>query len=246
MRKLLSLFVLLALFPLAAPASAQQTAPCQFVLGFKTLHDLAPANIGDCQDNQNFADNGDAQQHSTKGLLAWRKADNWTAFTNGYMTWINGPSGLVSRLNVQRYPWEADYGAPNTQRIPVPLVPNGLRFTDAFDHNLVLTGPVQADDGSGHVINLPAKGQWVNVYFWVRNNQTTPASLTSDMITVGDKQGRVYSSQFDLRQADSQESLFTGTVAPGATVNLRLTLDVAKDVFGGVMHIRGGNDIAVL
>jgi len=41
-------------------------------------------------------------------LLAWRKADNWTAFTNGYWTWINGPSGLVKRLNTQRYSWEAN------------------------------------------------------------------------------------------------------------------------------------------
>jgi len=93
----------------ATPAYAQQ-APCQFVLGFQALHDLDPADVGDCIDNQAFAPNGDAQQHTTNGLMAWRKADNWTAFTNGYQTWLNGPQGLAKRLNTDHFPWEG--GAP--------------------------------------------------------------------------------------------------------------------------------------
>src|SRR5712692_10425674 len=97
--------LLLAAF--AAPASAQTPPPCQFVLGFKALHELAPADVGECLDNQASAANGDALQHTTKGLMAWRKADNWTAFTNGYETWINGPAGLARRLNTDRFPWEA-------------------------------------------------------------------------------------------------------------------------------------------
>ena len=91
------------------PVHAQSTpASCQFVLGFKVLHDLDPGDVGDCQDNQASAANGDAQQHTGLGLLAWRKADNWTAFTNGYWTWINGPAGLAKRLNTQRFSWEAN------------------------------------------------------------------------------------------------------------------------------------------
>lgn len=90
-----------------SPAMAQ-SAPCQYILGFATLHSLDPADIGDCTDNQAFAGNGDAQQHTTKGLMAWRKADNWTAFTNGYWTWINGPNGLAKRLNTERFSWEAN------------------------------------------------------------------------------------------------------------------------------------------
>src|SRR5438477_4227565 len=100
------LVVLVLSLAIATPARAQ-TPPCQFVLGFKTLHDLDSADIGDCTDNQGFAANGDAQQHTTKGLMAWRKADNWTSFTNGFKTWINGPNGLESRLNTERFPWEA-------------------------------------------------------------------------------------------------------------------------------------------
>jgi hypothetical protein len=110
-RRLIAVFVaFLVWLPLPAAAWAQ-AASCQFVLGFQALHDLAPGDIGDCTDNQASAANGDALQHTLKGLMAWRKADNWTAFTNGYMTWINGPSGLMSRLNTQRFPFEHDVGS---------------------------------------------------------------------------------------------------------------------------------------
>src|SRR5207248_9167179 len=95
-------------------------ATCQFILGFRTLHDLAPLNVGECLDNQAFAPNGDAQQHTNKGLLAWRKLDNDTVFTNGYMTWINGPDGLVSRLNTDRFPWEADSASRAPSRLLAP------------------------------------------------------------------------------------------------------------------------------
>jgi hypothetical protein len=113
------------LFSAAAPALAQSapaapaSSSCQFVLGFKTLHDMDADDVGDCVDNQSFVANGDAQQHTTKGLMTWRKADNWTAFTNGYMTWIDGPDGLVSRLNSDRFPWEAG-GSSDTSASPAP------------------------------------------------------------------------------------------------------------------------------
>ena len=117
-RRLIAHVCLAGLVSAVAPAtvSAQTAGGCQFVLGFQVLHDLAPADIGDCIDNQATQANGDAQQHTTKGLLAWRRADNWTAFTNGYKTWIKGPNGLAVRLNIERFPWEATTGpsAPPT------------------------------------------------------------------------------------------------------------------------------------
>ncbi len=85
-------------------------AACQYTLGFKALHDLIPAVVGDCGDNESHGANGDALQHTSKGLLVWRKADNLTAFTDGYWTWINGPGGVAKRLNTQRFPWEANPG----------------------------------------------------------------------------------------------------------------------------------------
>jgi len=91
-----------------AAVNPSQAPKCQFVLGFQALHDLDPADIGDCIANQVAAPNGDALQGTTKGLLVWRKADNWTAFTDGFHTWINGPDGLQERLNSERFPWEAN------------------------------------------------------------------------------------------------------------------------------------------
>lgn len=112
----------------AAPASAAAPASdCRFILGFASLHDAAPSAIGSCLDDQAFAANGDAIQHTTKGMLAWRKADNWTAFTDGYQTWLNGPDGLVKRFNDEWFEWEAypaeTDGVPVQEDPPAPHSP---------------------------------------------------------------------------------------------------------------------------
>src|SRR5438309_10848609 len=128
LRRLLAGLVIAASL-LPAAATPTLAAGCQFILGFKALHDLDAADVGDCQENQAFAANGDAQQHTGKGLMAWRKADNWTAFTNGNMTWINGPGGLQSRFNGQRFSWEANpEGLPvvgGGAAAPAPAAPAG-------------------------------------------------------------------------------------------------------------------------
>jgi hypothetical protein len=120
------IFALLVVFgilatPTSAPQDRSATGPaCQFALGFAALHALDPTDIGDCLDNEEYNPvNGDALQHTTNGLLVWRKADNFTAFTNGSTTWINGPNGLAERPNTQRFPWEAN--------------PDGLPLTGASD-----------------------------------------------------------------------------------------------------------------
>jgi plastocyanin len=93
--------------PPAQPAPAPASQPCTFVLGFKALHDMIPDVVGDCTANETHnPQNGDGLQTTARGLLVYRKADNWTAFTNGSMTWINGPCGLQSRPNDQTFPWE--------------------------------------------------------------------------------------------------------------------------------------------
>jgi hypothetical protein len=93
-----------------------QAVPCRFVLGFQMLHDAIPAVVGDCADDEQHAANGDGLQHTTHGLLVWRKADNFTAFTDGYRSWVNGPNGIQERLNTQRFAWEANPGG-------LPVVP---------------------------------------------------------------------------------------------------------------------------
>ncbi|HEX6513225.1 MAG TPA: PQQ-dependent sugar dehydrogenase [Chloroflexota bacterium] len=106
------------------------------MLGFKALHDAIPAVVGDCADNQAFAANGDALQHTANGLLVWRKADNFTAFTDGFHTWVNGPNGIQERLNTDRFPWEAGAGGRDAARpttVGVQVVATGLRAPWALD-----------------------------------------------------------------------------------------------------------------
>ena len=106
------------------PSLARAANNCDYTLGFKALHDLIPSVVGDCLVNEHHnADNGDGLQETTGGLLVWRKADNWTAFTDGYRTWINGPNGLQERLNTERFPWEHD--TPAAQHAgPLSAYPN--------------------------------------------------------------------------------------------------------------------------
>ncbi|HLY64455.1 MAG TPA: hypothetical protein VKU60_02880, partial [Chloroflexota bacterium] len=91
----------------APPPPTAAAGPCHFILGFATLHDMIATQTGECLENQYYAPNGDAWQHTRNGLMAWRKADNRTTFTNGYQTWLNGPNGLVKRFNDEWFEWEA-------------------------------------------------------------------------------------------------------------------------------------------
>ena len=112
MRQRLTALIIAGLLVLLALPAATTAAECQFILGFATLKALidaaeGPDKVGDCLENQRFnPENGDALQQTTGGLLVWRKADNWTAFTDGYRTWINGPYGLQARLNTEQFDWE--------------------------------------------------------------------------------------------------------------------------------------------
>jgi glucose/arabinose dehydrogenase len=139
--KRVSLAILTAVLALAsAPGASAAADGCQFLLGFKTVHDAIPDVVGDCTDNQAFAANGDAQQHTAQGLLVWRKADNFTAFTDGFRSWVNGPNGIQSRLNTQRFPWEGGGGhsaPPDTALRPanvgVQAIAAGLTAPWALD-----------------------------------------------------------------------------------------------------------------
>jgi hypothetical protein len=91
----------------AAPAATATPTPCTFTLGFAHLAGLMPDRVGVCTDDETHDPiSGDAIQHTTKGMLVWRKADNVSAFTDGYQTWAEGPSGVESRLNTEKFAWE--------------------------------------------------------------------------------------------------------------------------------------------
>ncbi len=130
MRIIIRTLALLAF--LLLPANSVSATDCQFVLGFATLRDLIGHEIvGECLEQEHYNEISDSNQQTTGGLMAWRKADNWTAFTDGYRTWINGPNGLVVRLNTERFEWEADYetitnsqpvATPTPEPTPVPTI----------------------------------------------------------------------------------------------------------------------------
>jgi len=111
--------------PTAGAAAA--VGNCRFTLGFGAIHDAIPEVAGSCLENQHFAANGDAQQQTSRGLMAWIKADNLAKFTDGYRTWLSGPTGLVSRFNDEWFEWEAypaeTHGVPVVEDPPAPVSP---------------------------------------------------------------------------------------------------------------------------
>ena len=121
------------LLPLAATlmlliaAPATQAQGCQFVLGFATIQQQIPQIVGSCLTNEVFDAQGNSNQMTTNGMMQWRKADNFTAFTDGFRSWVNGPCGLEMRLNSQRFPWEANpeglQVVPSACNATVPIVP---------------------------------------------------------------------------------------------------------------------------
>ena len=129
---------------------AQTALPpgCQFVLGFADLAKQLPQQVGSCTDNQASSANGDALQHtSTGGLMVWRKGDNWTAFTDGWQTWLNGPDGLAKRFNDEWFEWEAypaeTDGVPVVEDPPAPPSPTEVSLGSLIhtDQTLDNCGP---------------------------------------------------------------------------------------------------------
>lgn len=124
---------------------------CSFQLGFKALHDLIPDIVGNClDDEQHNPETGITQQATTNGQLTWRKTDNWTGFTDGQRTWINGPQGLQQRLNSERFPWETAQPAPTaSKRLTLEQLRNA-------EYRLPLLGdqdtPIRLVDGMGTLI----------------------------------------------------------------------------------------------
>jgi hypothetical protein len=104
----------------AGAAPVVQPGGCRFVLGFALLRELVgPERVGGClEDERHDPENGDGLQRTTGGLLVWRKADNVTAFTDGHRSWVNGPFGLQTRLNTERFAWEA----PVVEGVPEPVL----------------------------------------------------------------------------------------------------------------------------
>jgi len=93
-----------------------------------------------------------------------------------------------------------------------------------------------------------ATGKFQQVFFRLQNKQTASASVPSSTLTLTDAKGRTYTSDFEVRQvqAGGVSSAFgKASIAPGASVLLNLTFDVAPDATGLVLHMKDGNDVEV-
>ena len=113
-----------------------------------------PDKVGDCLENQRFnPENGDALQQTTGGLLVWRKADNWTAFTDGYRTWINGPYGLQARLNTEQFDWE---GPP---ALTVEQLKNAEYQVDGYGEVRLTDGNYEYENNG----NIEYHEKWITV-----------------------------------------------------------------------------------
>jgi S1-C subfamily serine protease len=144
-RLLVILAIALALITTGSVALAQ-AAPV-FKLGFKLLADQIPEVAGDPIENEwHNPVTGDTLQRTTTGLMVWRKADNWTAFTNGHRTWVNGPFGVMERPNEERFEWEAP-AVPGEPSTPPLVGPPGERA--AVTRVLHSVVQVRTNRGSG-------------------------------------------------------------------------------------------------
>ncbi|GEM_PF-2359916 len=138
-RLALAAIVSVALYLVLAGTAMAQSKP-EFKLGFKALADQISDVVGEPLENEHWGSNGDSLQQTATGLMVWRKADNWTAFTDGSRSWLNGPNGVQSRGNDERFEWEggsrqtpvaADQGAagdssPSEAKAAARLMPSTL------------------------------------------------------------------------------------------------------------------------
>ena len=146
------------LFLTGGPAAVHAQEACGFVGGFAELRALVgEQKIGACLENEHFnIENGNSEQRTTGGLLVWRKGDNFTAFTDGGTTWVNGPNGLQSRPNNERLAWELDPVVPvSAPASPTPRPLPTLPVTVPLASEPVTAPRVQSD---GATIGAPNVG----------------------------------------------------------------------------------------
>jgi hypothetical protein len=132
---------------LLSPSAAAAQSGCEFRLGFKAIADRIPAVVGSCLEDEHFNPaNGDSLQQTSRGLLVWRKADNFTAFTDGHRSWVNGPYGLQQRLNTERFPWED--GQPAARPAVQPAVQPAAQGCAVSEAAVTFEGDEPGPDGT--------------------------------------------------------------------------------------------------
>ena len=170
--------VFAVLLGVSVPLPLAWAQTCELGAGFKTLRDLLPDIVGECLENEQLVAEG-TRQRTTGGLLVWRRADNWTAFTDGYRTWSIGLQGLQQQSNAAGFGWRrsADDGGlgfdtvhlAGNDRIRIGIHREGGHFvvytynikTGSYDPVLQLTNaPLHS---TGARIGIP--NFWDKVFF---------------------------------------------------------------------------------
>lgn len=211
------------------PVTAQGV-PCQYVLGFLGLYEQIPAVMGACVENETPAPNGDSLQRTTNGLAVYRKADNFTAFTNGATTWVAGPAGVQQRSNMERFPWEGDAataglplvgaGAYDPARVGIRLDP----YLSGFSAPLAVT---HAADGSGRLYVVEKRGV-IKLATGDRVATTPFLDIQSLIRSSGSEQG-LLGLAFHPRYAQNGLFYVDYTDTNGNTVVARYTARATRD-----------------
>ncbi len=92
--------------PAEIQAAAQPNpVSCVITNGFGEIKKARPEMVGRCLDNEQTDPNTSLViQHTSKGKFVYD--GSFPEFTNGYETLIDIPSGIMERLNNERYAWE--------------------------------------------------------------------------------------------------------------------------------------------
>lgn len=223
MRRFLPYLLAVAVAASAFGGTALAQEKPQFTLGFAALASQIPDVVGTPLEAEHYSSGGDSLQQTTAGLMVWRKADNWTAFTDGARTWVNGPSGLQERGNDERFDWEApaipisatsSQSVPPTDTVaptPTPTATPVPSPTPAPKPSLSSSAP-NVIQGQG----LEAGNVWV--LGEVRNDGGTPAHN----VTVT---ARLLTESGSVAATANQAFAFLG---PGDTVGYRVELKPAS------------------
>lgn len=125
--------LLLLLAPIPLPTRAAPN--CTLQLGFASLAEQLGPRVGACVEPAQYDADGDAHQRTTTGAFLWRKADNWTAFTDGWQTWAAGPGGVApvenaARLDPTASPFAVDLDHAAPAAVPGALQTLGVQWFD--------------------------------------------------------------------------------------------------------------------
>jgi len=143
----------------------------EFKMGFKSLSDQIPAIVGEPVEDEQSSPSGDSLQRTTRGLMVWRKVDNWTAFTDGQFTWVVGPTGVQRRLNAERFPWEA-------REMVVGALVSLTGSWSSLGESSALAADLAQEDINGYLAEIGSK---TRLRVEVRDTKLDPAAALAGM-----------------------------------------------------------------